>query len=258
MIIFDQILSSSFEEMTWSCDKITKKLDDFYESIDSDARTYLEFLEITDRFILNVDCEDEYITFGIRVYYYPSTIGHIKCTGNGKIIEVEIYPTTNNAFKLDYETYSSIIELKGNYIMNTELAKIRFVKNNLKIKPTANKQILWFIANFAYFNMKAPAARFIFEQFRAGYCLHFAMILKELFHGEICWAAPFGHIVYMHDRIAYDIEGVNISDCDYYIPISYIKDGLKDFTRVPGHTFNASEEYIQDAIDRYKRDNNIT
>ena len=30
------------------------------------------------------------------------------------------------------------------------------------------------------------------------------------------------------------------SDCDYYIPVSYIEEGLKDFKRVPGEIFNAS------------------
>ena len=133
------------------------------------------------------------------------------------------------------------------------LAEIQFVKSNLKFCPKANKQVLYFIANFIY-HCGVDADDIIQEQFRAGYCLHFAMILKEMFpDGEICWCAPFGHMVYMYKDIPYDIEGVNSSDCDHYIPISFIRNGIDDFKHIPGVGFNASQEYIDDAIERYKQ-----
>lgn len=95
--------------------------------------------------------------------------------------------------------------------------------------------------------------------FRSGYCLHFAEMLKSTFQrGEVCWCAPFGHMVWMdEDGTPYDIEGINYSDCDYYIPINYIKEGLNDFRHIPGVEFNASQEYIDNAIEKYKKDKHI-
>lgn len=126
--------------------------------------------------------------------------------------------------------------------------------------PNADKDVLKFITDFNYHTTINNDEREVLrKQFRCGYCYYFAVILKEAFNrGTICWCAPFGHICWMDDDgIPYDIEGVNESDCDYYILVSYIKEGLADFMHVPNKVFNASEEYIQDAIERYKKDNNL-
>ena len=124
-----------------------------------------------------------------------------------------------------------------------------------------NEEIIEFISKIrchSYID-NSDSEETIRRLFRAGYCYYFAIILKEAFNrGEICWCAPFGHICWVDvDGTPYDIEGVCDSDCDYYIPVSYIEEGLDDFKHVPGKTFNASEEYINNAIERYKEDNNI-
>jgi hypothetical protein len=234
----------------YECDEITGRLNDFMKVKEYfKPWSYLCLFETSKNFKIN-DTNSK-ATFSIR---YPGrTLGHITVNGYGVIIESEFYPSNMNTDK-EILAYKKIFKaFTVEYKMNlSTLAEIQFVQSNLKFCPKANKQILYFIANFLY-HCGVDADEIIREQFRAGYCLHFAMILEKMFPGgEICWCAPYGHMVYMHDGIPYDIEGINTSDCDYYIPISFIKDGIKDFMHVPGVAFNASEEYIKDAIERYK------
>lgn len=96
----------------------------------------------------------------------------------------------------------------------------------------------------------------LYNFFHAGYCYYFAVMLKEAFdRGQICWCAPYGHICWQDDNgVGYDIGGICDSECDFYIPVSYIKDGLLDFLHIPGKEFNASQEYIDQAIETFKKD----
>lgn len=129
----------------------------------------------------------------------------------------------------------------------------------MKIEPQADEQVLDFIIDFLCHHKNVDEQEVIRSQFRAGYCYHFAIILKNIFNrGEICWCAPYGHICWVDDNgVPYDIEGICQSDCEYFIPVSYIQEGLADFMHIKGISFNASQEYIDNAINRYKSDNNI-
>lgn len=95
----------------------------------------------------------------------------------------------------------------------------------------------------------------LYDFFHAGYCYYFALILKEAFRrGQICWCAPYGHICWQDENgVGYDIGGICDSECDFYIPVSYIKEGLLDFLHIPGKVFNASQEYIDNAIEMFKK-----
>lgn len=70
--------------------------------------------------------------------------------------------------------------------------------------------------------------------FRAGYCWHFAHILKAVFYrGEVCWAAPFGHIVWRDkDGTPYDIEGIYDGEAIYLIPEKYFSEHLNEFKHI--------------------------
>ena len=78
-------------------------------------------------------------------------------------------------------------------------------------------------------------------------------MLKTAFNrGEICWAAPFGHIVWVDDDgIPYDVEGVNDSECDYYIPISFLGDAIFDFMHVEGKEYSATDDDLDRIIKEY-------
>lgn len=117
-------------------------------------------------------------------------------------------------------------------------------------KEAADKQVLSFINDFR------EDDKSIRQKFCSGYCYYFAVMLKDAFHrGEICWCAPLGHICWVDDNgVPYDIDGVCDSDCNFFIPIRYIREGIEDFRHVPGREFNASREYIQNAIQTFCKD----
>lgn len=126
--------------------------------------------------------------------------------------------------------------------------------------PKAKKEVLKFIYDFL--NMQTPAKNpddttasdIIYNQFANGYCYYFAHMLQIAFkRGNICWAAPFGHIVWKDDNdVAYDISGCNDSECQYYIPIHMLGNMIKDFTHVPGEAYNASEQEIASVIVKWE------
>ena len=123
-------------------------------------------------------------------------------------------------------------------------------------KDKIDEKVLDFIEKISSYHQDPQKQDAVCELFSSGYCYYFAMILKEAFgRGEVCWCAPYGHICWVDDNgHPYDIYGTCDSECTYYIPVSYIKKGLADFKHIPGESFDASEEYIQNAIDCYRRD----
>lgn len=90
--------------------------------------------------------------------------------------------------------------------------------------------------------------------FRRGYCYYFAHMLQLAFRrGTVCVAAPLGHFVWMDEnQIPYDIEGVNESECEAYIPEEFMGDMVKDFLRVKGDYHNTTAEEIEDLIKCYR------
>ena len=113
-------------------------------------------------------------------------------------------------------------------------------------KEAADKDVISFIEGFL------GDHEIIWQTFTAGYCYYFAVMLKDAFQrGEICWCAPYGHICWVDDNgVPYDISGVCDSECDFYIPVRYIPEGIADFKHIPHKAFNASKEYIETAIQR--------
>ena len=95
--------------------------------------------------------------------------------------------------------------------------------------------VLRFIDKFYSQNGNNDEAReTLRRQFRAGYCYYFAHMLKVAFNrGEVCWCTNVGHIVWVDDDgTPYDIEGINDSECEYYIPEKYLGDYIEGFKRV--------------------------
>lgn len=115
-----------------------------------------------------------------------------------------------------------------------------------------SKDVLTFIENFLGHQNALCAENILKDQFNAGYCYYFALMLKAAFNrGEICWCAPYGHICWVDDdKTPYDIYGICTSDCEHYIPISFLGDALQDFLHTD-KSFCASKEDIQNIIDRY-------
>lgn len=122
----------------------------------------------------------------------------------------------------------------------------KFVSNEMKHTPGADEDILRFIADILYHcgtgNVETKSIQMLF---RSGYCYYFAVMLQDAFPGgTICWAAPFGHIVYQYDDIAYDIEGVYSGEADCFIPVDRLGNALDDFRHIPGKNYNATEQEL--------------
>ncbi len=119
--------------------------------------------------------------------------------------------------------------------------------------PTADTQVLQFIYNFLMHSGEENSET-IRNQFRNGYCYYFAHMLQRAFNrGTVCVTAPIGHFVWMDEnQVPYDIEGVNESDCDCYIPESFLGDMVNDFLHVPGVGYGTTKKEIDDLIKRYR------
>ena len=136
-----------------------------------------------------------------------------------------------------------------------------FVENQIKAFPDANEKVLYFIIDFYYHSAPLDCnlqdyCENIRRQYRAGYCYYFANMLKAAFNrGEICWASPFSHIVWVdEDDIAYDIEGVHNSECNYYIPIRYLGDTIKGFKHIRGLEYITTKEELTKIVQQYEKD----
>lgn len=100
-----------------------------------------------------------------------------------------------------------------------------FMDTNLKIEPKANTEILEFINHFVNFDDQDVHNRFV-----NSYCYYFAKMLEIAFPaGTVCWAVPFGHLVYVFDKIPYDITGVYDGEADEFIPEKYLGNAINDF-----------------------------
>lgn len=121
-----------------------------------------------------------------------------------------------------------------------------WLKKIQKVHPKADEEVLRFIYDFSVKQGYGEAEKVLYQQFISGYCYYFACMLKAAFNrGEVCWAAPYGHIVWVDENdIPYDISGVNKSETDDYIPEYMMGDTILDFKHIAGRVHNTSDQEI--------------
>ena len=134
--------------------------------------------------------------------------------------------------------------------------------NNHNHLTDQQKIVLEFIDNFSTFfnNWDYEKYKEFRKLFTMGFCWHFAKMLQATFNrGDVCIAFPIGHFVWVDtDGVAYDIDGVDITNCDCYIPEQYLKDELINFKHIPGESIQSSTNDILIKIYKsYCIDNNI-
>lgn len=124
----------------------------------------------------------------------------------------------------------------------------------------ADPAVAAFIADFLY--VRGPDhADAIGSAFRAGYCYYFAHMLALAFRrGQVCWAAPYGHFVWLDDKdgYPYDAEGLYSGEAEAFVPERYLGGALDDFLHVRGKAHDTSEQEIQAILDRYLEDTGKT
>lgn len=121
-----------------------------------------------------------------------------------------------------------------------------WLKKIQKVHPKADEEVLRFIYDFSVKQGYGEAEKVLYQQFISGYCYYFACMLQAAFNrGEVCWAAPYGHIVWVDENdIPYDISGVNKSETDDYIPEYMMGDTILDFKHIAGRVHNTSDQEI--------------
>ena len=122
-----------------------------------------------------------------------------------------------------------------------------------RVHPKSDEEVLRFIYDFSVKQGYGEAEEILYQQFASGYCYYFACMLKAAFNrGEICWAAPFGHIVWVDKNgIPYDISGVNESETDDYIPEYMMGNTINDFKHISGREYTLPERQRQVFLARY-------
>ena len=139
------------------------------------------------------------------------------------------------------------------------LSRMKDVKANRKeeeiqrhIGYGGNKDIITFIFDFLYHSGpdNVEAVRNLYAN---GYCYYFAKMLEDAFPGgKICVSWPFGHIVYIYDSVAYDIDGITSAEYELFIPIDFIGSAVNDFRRVKGKCHGTTQEELDDIGKRWE------
>ena len=96
--------------------------------------------------------------------------------------------------------------------------------------------------------------------FTQGFCWQFAKMLQATFdRGTVCMAFPNGHMVWVDDDgTAYDIDGIDITECYYYIPEEYLGNQIINFKHIPHKwVIPATREEVLEIAKKYCADNNI-
>lgn len=149
------------------------------------------------------------------------------------------------------------------------------IEHILKIYPNAKREVLEFINTFM--NYIKPdednnnPQELLHNLFRSGYCYHFAHMLKVVFNrGEVCWAAPFSHMVWQDiNGEVYDVEGIYDGEAQYFIPIRFINaihpeyvDSYKHLASNVGEWSMEDEReslrILLDIIEQYRTSNSIS
>lgn len=128
--------------------------------------------------------------------------------------------------------------MKGNFL--------EWIQKIQKVHPKADVEVLRFIYDFSLKQGYGEAEEVLYQQFASGYCYYFAHMLQTAFNrGEVCWAAPYGHIVWVDENgIPYDISGVNESETNDYIPEYMMGDTILDFKHIASKAHNTSDQEI--------------
>ena len=116
----------------------------------------------------------------------------------------------------------------------------------------ADKNVIRYISDIRFHGAPAVSVEDSIETirhlFEAGYCYYFAKALEIAFPGgKVCLCYPYGHIVYVYNKIAYDINGISDAEYGMYIPVEQLGTHINDFLHIPSDRLE--ERTSEDNID---------
>jgi hypothetical protein len=215
----------------------------------------------------NIDCIEQFKPSSNIVEYSIACIDE-----NIKRYFIDVWHDTSAVPECRFDTEEDMVHHgdahdKIDLIRWRDTCKYSFVCEQLRFNPKASRTILQFIADFIYtHSMTYSHAELIRRQFHAGYCYQFAHMLQSTFKcGTVCVCGNIGHFVWCNvdekylyfnqsNIIAYDIDGVNETECEFYIPESFLSEKLiNDFTHIPGRPSVSTKDDIEQMIAEFRK-----
>lgn len=115
-----------------------------------------------------------------------------------------------------------------------------------------NPTIIKFTYDLLY-SQGISGVEYIRNMFSCGYCYYYAKMLQDAFPGgEICVCYPYGHIVYIYDKIPYDIDGISSADAYDFIPIDFLGEAINDFRHIDGIQYNITPRQLEKLGERWR------
>lgn len=130
---------------------------------------------------------------------------------------------------------------------------------NEQVSLGGKKEVLTFIADILFHSGndfdKTETIRSLFAN---GYCYYFSKMLQDAFPGgKICLCYPYGHIAYIYDSVAYDIDGISSAETDMYIPIEELGEAINDFRHIEGKEYLTTKEEVISIGENWKKKNQL-
>lgn len=133
-----------------------------------------------------------------------------------------------------------------------------------RIKMGGDQPVIQFISDILFHGAVGVSAEDAIETtrnlFEAGYCYYMAEMLEDAFPGgQECLCYPYGHIVYVYEGVAYDINGVSDAEHEMYIPITELGNSVNNFRHIPIPELNhdITEDEIYEIGIRCKKNGNF-
>lgn len=133
--------------------------------------------------------------------------------------------------------------------------KLKWIKQ--QTEDGADEAIITFISNILFHHVAnvedSNSIESIRSLFADGYCYYFAKMLQDAFPGgRICFCYPYGHIVYIYNQIAYDIDGISTAEYELYIPIEQFGEAINDFRHIEGNDYCITKEELIAVADNWQ------
>lgn len=212
---------------------------------------------IADERILNIYSQDHNCN---NLYAYD-----IRHDDAGDLVTIEPYNGVSVNFGGTLITHKPIALRANNYIVIELDFVFNFLNdlenidpidymNKLHEEDNHQEEVFKFIEDFI---MQSEANGISSDNLRnifmAGYCYHFAHMLKAAFNrGEVYICAPYGHVVWRdEDNRYYDFDGEYVNHSATYIPVSDPESHWQDFAHNGIEHAGATEEDIHNLITKY-------
>lgn len=228
-----------------------------------DVKSFKE-VEVCDRKVLIVD--ERIVSLYSQDHNYDNIFVYdIRHDDTGDPVTIEPHNSVLANYWGTLITHKPINLGKDNYLVAEKDFAFNFMNELEDINPydymdklheedNHQEDVFKFTEDFiAHAEMNGIDNKNIRDLFMAGYCYHFAHMLKAAFdRGEVYICAPYGHVVWRDvDNRYYDFDGEYVNQSATYVPVSDPDSHWQDFARSVSDSSGATEEDIENLVVKY-------